>query len=29
MTIHIYQNDLPNNFRLEGDLAMDTETMGL
>ena len=29
MTIKIYQNDLPNNFELEGDLAIDTETMGL
>ncbi|AAL03125.1 ribonuclease D [Candidatus Rickettsia barbariae] len=29
MTIKIYQNDLPNNFKLEGDLAIDTETMGL
>lgn len=29
MTIKIYQNDLPNNFTLEGDLAIDTETMGL
>ncbi|WP_017443044.1 ribonuclease D [Rickettsia gravesii] len=29
MTIKIYQNDLPNHFELEGDLAIDTETMGL
>ncbi|MGL4226223.1 MAG: ribonuclease D [Rickettsia sp.] len=29
MTIKIYQNDLPNNFELEGDIAIDTETMGL
>ncbi|AFC71274.1 ribonuclease D [Rickettsia australis] len=29
MTITIYQNDLPNNFELEGDIAIDTETMGL
>ncbi|MGX6960881.1 MAG: ribonuclease D [Rickettsia endosymbiont of Pentastiridius leporinus] len=29
MAIKIYQNDLPNDFELEGDLAIDTETMGL
>ncbi|AAU03885.1 ribonuclease D [Rickettsia typhi] len=29
MNIKIYQNDLPNNFKLEGDIAVDTETMGL
>ena len=29
MTIKIYQNDLPDNFKLEGHLAIDTETMGL
>jgi ribonuclease D len=29
MTITIYQNDLPSSFYLEGDIAIDTETMGL
>ncbi|XVN40572.1 MAG: ribonuclease D [Rickettsia endosymbiont of Argas persicus] len=29
MTITLYQNDLPDNFSLVGDLAIDTETMGL
>lgn len=29
MTIMIYQNDLPDDFELEGDIAIDTETMGL
>jgi len=29
MAIKFYQNDLPNDFELEGDLAIDTETMGL
>ncbi|WP_218460686.1 ribonuclease D [Rickettsia sp. TH2014] len=29
MNINIYQDDLPNNFELEGDIAIDTETMGL
>ncbi|WP_342225467.1 ribonuclease D [Rickettsia endosymbiont of Urophora cardui] len=29
MTITLYQNDLPDDFELEGDLAIDTETMGL
>lgn len=29
MTITIYPNDLPNDFQLEGDIAIDTETMGL
>ena len=29
MTIHLYENDLPDNLKLEGDLAIDTETMGL
>ncbi|ADE29951.1 ribonuclease D [Rickettsia prowazekii] len=29
MNIKIYQNDLPSNFKLEGDIAVDTETMGL
>ncbi|WP_395477481.1 ribonuclease D [Rickettsia endosymbiont of Pantilius tunicatus] len=29
MTITLYQNDLPDDFDLEGDLAIDTETMGL
>lgn len=29
MNIKIYQDDLPNNFELEGDIAIDTETMGL
>jgi len=27
--ITMFQNDLPDNFDLEGDLAIDTETMGL
>ena len=25
----MFQNDLPDNFNIEGDLAIDTETMGL
>ena len=29
MTITIFQNDLPQDFDLSGDLAIDTETMGL
>ncbi len=30
MTIYLYENDLPENFSLlTGDLAIDTETMGL
>lgn len=29
MAITIYQHDLPDDFNLEGDLAIDTETMGL
>ncbi|HJD64675.1 MAG TPA: ribonuclease D [Rickettsia endosymbiont of Diachasma alloeum] len=29
MTITLYQNDLPDDVNLEGDLAIDTETMGL
>lgn len=29
MAIKFYQNDLPDDFKLEGDLAIDTETMGL
>ncbi|MFK7974236.1 MAG: ribonuclease D [Rickettsiaceae bacterium] len=29
MTINIYNNDLPKDFHLLGDLAIDTETMGL
>ncbi|MFY9590108.1 ribonuclease D [Rickettsia endosymbiont of Halotydeus destructor] len=29
MAITIYQHDLPDDFHLEGDLAIDTETMGL
>ena len=27
--IIMFQNDLPDNFEIEGDLAIDTETMGL
>ena len=27
--IEIFDNDLPQNFQLDGDLAIDTETMGL
>lgn len=29
MKITVYKNDLPNDFILSGDLAIDTETMGL
>ena len=29
ITIFTYQNDLPDDFQLTGDLAIDTETMGL
>jgi ribonuclease D len=29
MKVTIYQNDIPNDFHLAGDLAIDTETMGL
>lgn len=29
MTIYFYKNDLPDNFEIEGSLAIDTETMGL
>ncbi len=25
----IFKNDLPDDFRLEGDIAIDTEAMGL
>ena len=27
--IILFQNDLPNDFNISGDLAIDTETMGL
>jgi ribonuclease D len=27
--ITVYENDLPNGFKLEGEIAIDTETMGL
>lgn len=27
--IHIFKNDLPEDLKLDGDLAIDTETMGL
>ena len=27
--IIMFQNDLPDNFEIPGDLAIDTETMGL
>ncbi len=27
--IYFFQNDIPDNFQIEGDLAIDTETMGL
>ena len=29
MAIHLYENDLPDSLQLEGDLAIDSETMGL
>ncbi len=29
MKIELYKNDLPDNFEIEGDVAIDTETMGL
>jgi ribonuclease D len=29
MKVTIYKNDLPNGFSIAGDLAIDTETMGL
>lgn len=29
MKIQIYENDLPDDFEIDGDLAIDTETMGL
>lgn len=29
MRVTTYQNDIPDNFHLPGDLAIDTETMGL
>ena len=28
-SIYLYENDLPDNFKIEGDLAVDTEAMGL
>ncbi len=28
-SITLYENDLPDNFDIEGDIAIDTETMGL
>lgn len=27
--IEVFQNDLPDNFQISGDIALDTETMGL
>ena len=29
MQVHLYKNDLPDNVTFSGDLAIDTETMGL
>ena len=29
MRVVVYKNDLPNDFHLAGDLAIDSETMGL
>ncbi|MEI7669556.1 MAG: ribonuclease D [Pseudomonadota bacterium] len=29
MTVYLHKNDLPNDLKLEGDLAIDTEAMGL
>lgn len=29
MRVSVFKNDLPDNFELEGDLAVDTEAMGL
>jgi ribonuclease D len=29
MSIFLYNNDLPENFQISGDIAIDTETMGL
>lgn len=29
MKIELFENDLPDNFRLQGDIAVDTEAMGL
>ena len=29
MKVTTYQNDIPEDFHLPGDLAIDTETMGL
>jgi ribonuclease D len=29
VTVHLYKNDLPDGFELDGDLAIDTEAMGL
>ena len=29
MAIHLYKNDLPDGFDLTGDLAIDSETLGL
>ena len=29
MTITIYKNDIPSDFKIDGDIAVDTEAMGL
>jgi len=29
MTVYLYKDDLPNDFKISGDLAIDTEAMGL
>ena len=29
MKIHFHENDLPRNCNIKGDIAIDTETMGL
>ena len=29
MKIHLFHNDIPEDFKLKGDIAIDTETMGL
>ena len=29
MTVYLFKNDLPDDFELDGDLAIDTEAMGL
>lgn len=29
ITIHLFQNDIPEGFNLQGDIAIDTEAMGL